>query len=192
MVAALSSHDAPVLVEVVRQLRKLVSPEVNPSRSNVEPVIAAGVVPRLVQFLAHDQSPQLRFEAEYALTNIESGLRGHPNVIVEKDAVPVLVQLLCSPSEDLREQAAWALSEIAGDSAQLRDLVLQHGAMRALLQAVVESSRLSLLRNAVWAVLRPRVARAHHTRTPALLVERQGAAGLCLLGPLPPLRWTRR
>lgn len=39
-----------------------------------------------------------------------------------------------SANEDVREQAAWALGNIAGDSVQCRDLVLQYGALPALLQ----------------------------------------------------------
>ena len=38
-----------------------------------------------------------------------------------------------SPSEDVREQAAWALGNIAGDSVQCRDMVLGLGALPALL-----------------------------------------------------------
>ena len=46
----------------------------------------------------------------------------------------MFIQLLLSPSEDVREQSAWALGNVAGDSVQCRDLVLSHGALSALLQ----------------------------------------------------------
>lgn len=49
-------------------------------------------------------------------------------------AVPIFIQLLMSPNEDVREQAAWALGNIAGDSVDCRDMVLNHGALPALLQ----------------------------------------------------------
>jgi HEAT repeat protein len=149
MVAALSCHDAPMLLEAVTQFRKLLSLEVNPP---IAEVIAAGVVPRLVQFLTHEQFPQLQFEAAWALTNIASGPSEQARTVIEAGAVPVFVQLMRSPADELREQAAWALGNLAGDSPQFRDYVLQQGAMPALLQAVVESSKLSLLRNATWAI----------------------------------------
>jgi hypothetical protein len=109
-------------------------------------------VPRLVQFLTHDQLPQLQFEAAWALTNIASGASEQARVVVEAGAVPLFVRLMRSPSDELREQAAWALGNLAGDSHQFRDFVLHQGAMPVLLQAVVESSKLSMLRNATWAI----------------------------------------
>ena len=36
--------------------------------------------------------------------------------------------------QDVREQAAWALGNVAGDSVQCRDLVLSLGGLNALLQ----------------------------------------------------------
>lgn len=43
------------------------------------------------------------------------------------------VQLLHSPSDDVREQAVWALGNIAGDSPDCRNLVLGAGALAPLL-----------------------------------------------------------
>jgi hypothetical protein len=62
------------------------------------------------------------------------------------------VQLLASPNDDVREQAVWALGNIAGDSPQCRDFVLQHGALAPLLQQLNESSKISMLRNATWTL----------------------------------------
>ena len=53
---------------------------------------------------------------------------------------------------DVREQAVWALGNIAGDSTKCRDFVLQHGAMRALLELLSEDHKVSMLRNATWTL----------------------------------------
>ena len=45
--------------------------------------------------------------------------------MVDYDAVPLLVQLLMHANADIREQCAWCLGNIAGDSSALRDVVLQ-------------------------------------------------------------------
>ena len=61
------------------------------------------------------------------LTNIASGNADQTRVVVEQGALPIFVQLLQSPNDDVREQAVWALGNIAGDSPNFRDLVLQSG-----------------------------------------------------------------
>jgi HEAT repeat protein len=59
---------------------------------------------------------------------------------------------LSSPNDDVREQAVWALGNIAGDSPPCRDLVLQAGAMQPLLMQLHQNSKLSMLRNATWTL----------------------------------------
>lgn len=82
--------------------------------------------------------------------------------------MPVFVQLLSSPSDDVREQvggtamaactiippqqAVWALGNIAGDSPKCRDLVLETNALPPLLEQLKEGSKVSMLRNATWTL----------------------------------------
>ena len=57
-----------------------------------------------------------------------------------------------SPNDDVREQAVWALGNIAGDNPTCRDNVLASGAMNPLLSQLHQNSKISMLRNATWTL----------------------------------------
>jgi importin subunit alpha-1 len=108
------------VVEAVRGFRRMLSVERNPP---VEEVINSGVLPYLVNFLSKLDSWVLIFESAWALTNIAS--TNMTGTVVEIGAVPPMIALLKHDMPDIREQAAWCLGNIAGDSRVLRDLLLE-------------------------------------------------------------------
>lgn len=149
LVIAIRSQDPNVQLEATTALRQLLSLARNPP---IQEVIDSGVVPRLVEFLDSSEYPFLMFEAAWALTNIASGTSVHTQAVVESGATPKLIQLLQNPHADVREQAIWALGNIAGDSPHCRDMVLQMGGLAPLLQICASETKISVLKNVTWTL----------------------------------------
>jgi len=149
IMAGINSNNRQLQYEKTMQIRKMLSIEMNPP---IQPIIEAGIVPKLVAFLSCSDNPGLQFEASWALTNIASGTTEHTRVVIMNGAVPIFISLLASASDDVREQAVWALGNIAGDSTECRNMVLEAGILEPLLQLCSKDSKLTLLRNATWTL----------------------------------------
>jgi len=130
-------------------LRKLLSIKIDPP---IQQVIDAGLLPQLMAWLQRSDSPALQYEACWALTNIASGSHGNAEALVLRGVVPLIYALLESSDADVREQAAWLTGNITGDSAQLRDVILQTSGLGRLLKVMGDSPRPSLAKVTIWAV----------------------------------------
>lgn len=149
IVAQLMSDNNEAQLQATQYIRKMLSKDPNPP---IGKVIEAGVVPRLVEFLKRTDDHLLQFEAAWALTNIASGSTEQTFCVVNADAVPIFIQLMLSPHGDVREQAVWALGNIAGDHSNYRNHVLDSGIMEPLLQLLNQENSLNTCRNAVWCL----------------------------------------
>lgn len=142
------SGDVAREIEATRGVRKLLSVERKPP---VEEVLNQGILPLLIGMLARDGAPhQLQFESAWALTNIASTT--YTRALVEHGAIPHLARLLLSSSPDVREQCAWCLGNVAGDSTQCRDVVLNAQALGPLLKNILQPASPSMLKNCVWSL----------------------------------------
>jgi importin subunit alpha-1 len=130
LIATIRSTSGPAepLVEATRSIRKMLSVTCNPP---VKEVVDAGALPYLVELLMRTDSHSLQFEAAWALTNVAS-TNFTSSVADQENAVQYLINLLRSPSAEVREQSAWCLGNIAGDGPAYRDMLLDRGALAPL------------------------------------------------------------
>ena len=102
------SPEPNVQLAAVQAARKLLSSDRNPP---IDALINSGILPVLVKCLESGDNPSLQFEAAWALTNIASGTSQQTQAVVEANAVPLFLNLLKSPQQNVCEQAVWALGK---------------------------------------------------------------------------------
>lgn len=147
---AANAENPDVQLMAVQQCRKLLSSDKSPP---IDELIMNGILPILVQCLSRADNPTLQFEASWALTNIASGTSAQTNKVVHAGAVPLFLQLLMSPHENVCEQAVWALGNIIGDGPVLRDFVIEMGVVKPLLSFIKPEIPISFLRNVTWVIV---------------------------------------
>ena len=149
-----TTGDFDMKLVATRQLRRWLSTEHSPP---IQDVIDGGVLPYFVKFLSMDSHSDLQFEAAWCLTNIASGNSQQTNTVIEAGVIPIFVQLMRSDTLEVREQATWALGNIAGDCVAARNMVLDSNVMEPLLEIfsqkkvlLDEMKKPGLIRNGVW------------------------------------------
>ena len=143
------SNDSEELHHGLIGLRKLLSKEDQPP---LQPVIDAGVVPRLVQLISTSSVKKIQLEAAWCLTNLCSGTTQQTLYVIQNGAIKSFISLLSSDDADVVEQCVWGLGNIAGDSAQFRDMILKENGTAAMVKAITNASNINFKRNAVWAL----------------------------------------
>merc|ERR1719174_2916438 len=140
------STDMPTRLAVVTEVRKQLS---RASKPPIQEAINAGIPALAVAYLGCTENAKLQFEASWVLTNIASGESHQTQAVVDAGGVPAFVEILRTGDIETKEQVVWAMANIAGDSAKLRDLCLQAGAMDAFLGCLVQyEGRNEMLKNA--------------------------------------------
>ena len=136
----------------VKKIRQLLSADTPP----INEIVQTGIIPYLIGFLKLRDIPLL-FETSWVLTNLVSETNPYStNIVVDNRAVPTLMSLLHIENEEVRNQAMWALSNIAANTGNQRDLILNAGALPAIVtmvrSAIQNPQQLNLLQLGSWTL----------------------------------------
>ncbi|KAI3523004.1 hypothetical protein L1887_01057 [Cichorium endivia] len=134
-------------VNALRELRRLLSRSEFPF---VEIALKSGAIPLLAQCLSFGSQDEQLLEAAWCLTNIAAGKPEETKALVP--TLPLLIAHLGDKSSlSVAEQCAWALGNVAGESEELRDLLLSQGALLPL-SRMMSHDKGKTVRTAAWAL----------------------------------------
>jgi len=120
--------------------------------SYIQRIIDANVIYKLLDFLDSKFPIELRFESLWCLINIATGTEMQVQSLTEKGAVPIFIKLLQDEHTQIRDQAIWALGNIAGENSKYRDLVINCGVFEAILQLFKNATDLPHIKNIIWTL----------------------------------------
>uniref|UniRef100_A0A8C9NDT8 Importin subunit alpha n=1 Tax=Serinus canaria TaxID=9135 RepID=A0A8C9NDT8_SERCA len=124
MIEMIFSNSPEQQLSATQKFRKLLSKEPNPPIDEV--ISTQGVVARFVEFLKRKENCTLQIGKKLVICSV---------------VIPLFLHC-----------AVWALGNIAGDSTMCRDYVLDCNILPPLLQLLSKQNRLTMTRNAVWAL----------------------------------------
>ncbi|XP_051888620.1 importin subunit alpha-3-like [Pristis pectinata] len=145
-----TSENQEIQLSGVQAARELISSEYAPP---IGDLITSGIFPILMHCLEQDQNHPLQLEAVWALANIAYGSSEHTEAVIKSNAVPLLLNLISSPHQDVCEQALLALGNIIADGPKYRDYVINLGVIKPIISFVNCSIPLTLLHTITWVIV---------------------------------------
>eukprot|EP01084_Bolivina_argentea_P148903 260234_1 len=130
-----SRDDVAKHIKYSRLIRRLLSTESSPP---IQEIIDCGIIQRLIYLMQYSLNAVVKFECAWSLTNIASGNREHTATLIRFNAIPALLNVFRHKDSivEIKEQCLWALGNIAGDSVECRNQVLDADILAHLLPLI--------------------------------------------------------
>jgi hypothetical protein len=119
--------------KALSSLRRVLTAEDSPLAA----IAGLGTIPQLLKIVGEEEDEEMVLEAVWCLTNLTAGPSEVSEKLVDLGGLLALYQLLSHKNTDIRDQAIWTLSNIAGDSVQHRDQVISMGTVEVVTQLLV-------------------------------------------------------
>eukprot|EP01006_Ploeotia_vitrea_P052593 TRINITY_DN67708_c5_g2_i2.p1 TRINITY_DN67708_c5_g2~~TRINITY_DN67708_c5_g2_i2.p1 ORF type:complete len:535 (-),score=94.88 TRINITY_DN67708_c5_g2_i2:155-1759(-) len=116
----------------------------------IEAVLAANVVPRLIELLAASQT-SVQTPALRTVGNIVTGNDKQTQVVINGGTLPCLHFLLSHPKKSIRKETCWTISNItAGNQDQIQSII--HAGLIPPLIHCLYSAEFEVQKEAAWAI----------------------------------------
>ena len=91
-------------------------------------IINANMIPKLLNFAQKASRPALQYESLWILSNIASGLQQHTKCIIQHNGHKIIIDSLANSDHyQIKDNAVWALGNIAGEGKELATLLIENG-----------------------------------------------------------------
>jgi len=118
------ARDFENLAQVAEKIRRAVSRDEKPP---LQQLINTGIVSHIIQLLDYDyfQYEVLMNECAWIIANIASGAEHHVKFLIDNQIVFYAINMLDHPNENVKDNAVWILSNVAGDSLEGGDSLIE-------------------------------------------------------------------
>ena len=144
-------------------LRRILSQKAN---LPIQQVIDHNVVVKILEMAQNSSQPHIQMEATWCLANMASGTTEQTASLIQKNVIPIFVELARSPHYQIAEQAIWGLGNISGDCVEFRSIVMKSSAVEVLLDVYDRAGSMKIQEQIVWVFanicrLRPEQEQIH-------------------------------
>ena len=146
ILSLLPTNESTTLLFVAQAIRKILCSENSP----ISEICESPFINFIPIWLSRNDLPQLQYETCWICTNIASSDSCQILTIIE--ALPVIVRLLVSTSPEVRNMAAWVLGNIAANSSEERDLLLNLNSLELLIACLEHPIKPKDKKNIIWAL----------------------------------------
>lgn len=141
------------LAESAEMIRKAVSADEAPPLNDL---LTTGVVPHIMKFLDPEyfEYEQLVLECSWIMANFASGTPAHVQYMMSHGMVKKALHLMHGhPQESIKDNAVWILANIAGDSFENRDYLIENEIVPVLVNLLQDQTfSISFVSHISWLI----------------------------------------
>ena len=137
--------------------------------SPVQELLNEGITQELIILLELNSNPEFQFESLLCLTYLITKINKEVKYIILKQAIKKLYKIFDSKIEEIKSQAALFSGNLANESSQIRDLLINEKIYDKILTIIASTNQKKLIKNCFWAIgnffrIKPKMYKNNRTK----------------------------